>query len=70
MLGKHCKSEVLSGLLSVTGSCSSIGPHSVKYFPVRLATFASDQNTGSGLASSLTDSKVQLEHSKEERAIF
>lgn len=70
VLGKHCKSEVLCGLLSVTGSCSSIGSHSVRHFPAPLATFASNQNTGSGLTSGLTGSKVQLEHSKEERATF
>lgn len=70
VLGKHCKSEVLCELLSATGSCSSIAPHSVRHFHAPLATFASNQNTGSGLTSGLTGSKVQLTHSKEERAMF
>lgn len=70
MLGKYCKSEVLCELLSVTGSCSSICLHSVRHFHAPLATFASNQNSGSGLTSGLTGSKVQLGHSKEERATF
>lgn len=70
VLGKHCKSEVLCELLSATGPCSSIAPHSVRHFHAPLATFASNQNTGSGLTSGLTGSKVQLTHSKEERAMF
>lgn len=55
--------------------CRSQGPvlpsvHSVKHFNAPLATFASTQNTGSGLTGGLTGSKVQLRHSKEERAMF
>ena len=59
MLGKHHKSEMLWELLSVMGSCSSIGPYSGRHFHAPLATVTSIQDAGSGLTGGVTGAGVR-----------